>query len=192
MVRLFQLHSAAHLSRNTMHPVEADIREWSQNFLEVPSEALGGLAPCPYARTAFLNDKVKFSINTGVGGLSLEVSAFKNNDYDIVIWADETLPEVGYLDGFCDAINRTMAASDMHLMMFHPDYPADDAGLDFLVDHSVSEDSDLTYCMVFVQNLSKVDDASVYLEKTGYYSYFPEDVHNELVLERRKLRYGNG
>lgn len=175
-----------------MHPVEADIREWSQNFLEVPSEALGGLAPCPYARTAFLNDKVKFSINTGVGGLSLEVSSFQKHDYDIVIWADETLPEVGYLDGFCDAINKTMAASDMHLMMFHPDYPADDAGLDFLVDHSVSEDSDLTYCMVFVQNLSKVDDASVCLEKTGYYEYFPEDVHNELVLERRKLRYGNG
>jgi len=175
-----------------MHPVEADIREWSQSFLEVPSEALGGLAPCPYARTAFLNDKVKFSINTGVGGLSLEVSAFQKHDYDIVIWADETLPEVGYLDGFCDAINKTMASSDMHLMMFHPDYPADDAGLDFLVDHSVSEASDLTYCMVFVQNLSKVDDASVCLEKTGYYSYFPEDVHNELVLERRKLRYGDG
>ena len=42
-----------------MHPIEADIRNWSKNFLEVPSDKLNGLPPCPYAKDAWLKNKVK-------------------------------------------------------------------------------------------------------------------------------------
>jgi hypothetical protein len=78
---------------------------------------------------------------------------------------------------------------DLHLMVFHPDYDATEAGLEFLVDEGVTDDS-LSYCMVFVQKLSKLDDASVYLEKSGYYKHFPDDVYDSLVLHRRRLRNG--
>ena len=49
-----------------MHHVERDIRNWSHNFLEVPNEKLNGLPPCPYAKQAWLDNKVTFSINTGI------------------------------------------------------------------------------------------------------------------------------
>jgi hypothetical protein len=94
-----------------------------------------------------------------------------------------------YLDGWCDGVNEAMsiAGVDMHLMVFHPDYSAEEAGLDFLVEDGVTDDT-LEYCMVFVQLLSKLDDAALSLEKSGYYKHFPVDVFHSLVIDRRRLR----
>ena len=182
----------SHKRRKHVHPVEADIRKWSNDFLEVPNAKLNGLPPCPYARKAWADNKVVFSINTGLDGLMEEVRKFNDHDYEIVVWAEENLPDMEYLDGYCDGINElaSVAGIDLHLMVFHPDYDATEAGLDFLVDE-VTDDS-LSYCMVFVQLLSKLDDASLYLEKCDYYKHFPEDVYEALVIDRRRLRNGNG
>lgn len=175
-----------------MHPVEADIRKWSHEFLEVPNKKLNGLPPCPYAKQAWLDNKVVFSINTGLEGLIKEVTLFELHDYDIVVWANVYLPDMNYLDGYCDGINEAMsiAGKDMHLMVFHPDYDAEEAGLDFLVDEDATDDG-LVYCMVFVQRLSTLDDAALSLEKSGYYKHFPEEVYKSLVLDRRELRNGD-
>ena len=176
-----------------VHRVEADIRKWSKDFLEVPNAKLNGLPPCPYARKAWADDKVVFSINTGMEGLLEAIRKFDGHDYDIVVWAEEDLPDMEYLDGLCDGMNELMsiAGIDLHLMVFHPDYDAAEAGLDFLVDDGVTDDS-LSYCMVFVQKLSKLDDAALYLENSNYYEHFPDDVYDALVLDRRRLRNGNG
>lgn len=175
-----------------MHPVEQDIRNWSHNFLEIPNAKLNGLPPCPYAKQAWLDDKVTFSINTGIDGLISAVHHFDKHDYDIVVWAEENVIEMAYLDGFCDAMNDLLsfAGIDLHLMQFHPDYGAQEAGLEFLLQEGVS-DPDLEYCMVFVQKLSLLDNAALSLEKSGYYKHFPEDTYEALVLDRRKLRNGN-
>ena len=175
-----------------MHPIEADIRKWSHDFLEVPNKKLNGLPPCPYAKQAWLDDKVSFSINTGLEGLIKEVTIFELHDYDIVVWANQYLPNMEYLDGYCDGINEAMsiAGKDMHLMVFHPDYDAEEAGLDFLIDEGATDEG-LVYCMVFVQRLSTLDDAALSLEKSGYYEHFPEEVYKSLVLDRRELRNGS-
>jgi hypothetical protein len=175
-----------------VHPVEADIRKWSHDFLEVPNKMLNGLPPCPYAKQAWLQDQVKFSINTGLDGLTKEVADFDNHKYDIVIWASEYLLDMEYLDGWCDGVNEAMSivGQDMHLMVFHPDYDAREAGLDFLTEDDVTDD-ELVYCMVFVQRLSLLDDASLSLEKSGYYQHFPKDTYESLVVDRRRLRNGN-
>ncbi len=176
-----------------MHPVEADIRKWSHDFLEVPNDKLNGLPPCPYARKAWVDNQVKFSINTGLEGLTEEVKNFETHNYDIVVWASEELPDIEYLDGICDGMNEALsiAGIDMHLMVFHPDFDASDAGLDFLEEDGITS-SQLEYCMVFIQRLSILDDAALSLEKSGYYKHFPEDTYNALVLDRRRLRDGNG
>ena len=176
-----------------MHPVEADIRKWSHDFLEVPNDKLNGLPPCPYARKAWVDNQVKFSINTGLEGLTEEVKNFETHNYDIVVWASEELPDIEYLDGICDGMNEALsiAGIDMHLMVFHPDFNASDAGLDFLEEDGITS-SELEYCMVFIQRLSVLDDAALSLEKSGYYKHFPEDTYNALVLDRRRLRDGNG
>jgi hypothetical protein len=41
---------------------------------------------------------------------------------------------------------------------------------------------------MFIQSLSKVDDASLKLEKLGYYNVYPSDEYETLVVDRRKRR----
>ena len=173
-----------------MSDIEDEIRKWSHEFLEVPCDKLNGLPPCPYAKKAWLENKVKFSVNTGLDGLIQQIKEYDTHDFDIVIWADEEYPEMGYLDGFCDGINEALSVAgiDLHLMLFHPDYSPSEAGLHFLEEVECLEDSELDYAMVFVQRLSILDDAALSLEKSGYYTNFPEDIYQSLVLERRRLR----
>jgi hypothetical protein len=38
--------------------IEADLRSWSREVLEVPSEHLRGMPPCPYAKQAWKQDKI--------------------------------------------------------------------------------------------------------------------------------------
>ena len=175
-----------------MHPIEADIRKWSHDFLEIPNVKLNGLPPCPYARKAWAENKVTFSINTGLEGLRVAIEEFDTHDYDIVVWASEELPDMNYLDGLCDGMNEALsiAGKDMHLMVFHPDFDASDAGLDFLEDNDVTS-NELEYCMVFIQLLSVLDEAALSLEKSGYYKHFPDATYEALVLDRRRLRNAN-
>jgi hypothetical protein len=134
-----------------------------------------------------------FSVNTGLEGLRAEIQIFDSHDYDIVVWADEDMPSMEYLDGLCDGMNEALsiAGIDLHLMVFHPEFDASDAGLDFLEEDGITS-SDLEYCMVFVQRLSVLDDAALSLEKSGYYKHFPDETYEALVLDRRRLRNGNG
>ena len=170
--------------------IAEEIRQWSQEFLEVPCDKLNGLPPCPYAKKAWVENQVKFSINTGLNWLFEEIKEYSIHDFYIVIWADEEYPEMEYLDGFCDGINEALSASgvDLHLMLFHPDYSPSEAGLHFLEEVECLEDSELNYAMVFVQRLSILDDAALSLEKSGYYKHFPKDTYESLVLYRRGLR----
>ena len=74
----------------------------------------------PTQNKAWLDNKVVFSINTGVDGLAKEVADFDEHDYDIVVWASQYLPDMEYLDGWCDGVNEAMsiAGKDMHLWCF--------------------------------------------------------------------------
>ena len=73
-------------------------------------------------------------------------------------------------------------------MGFHPDYGAEDADLDFLYDHEWESAIEKEYAMMFIQSLSKVDDASLKLEKLGYYNVYPSEEYKTLVVDRRKRR----
>ena len=73
-------------------------------------------------------------------------------------------------------------------MGFHPDYGAEDADLDFLYDNDWESSVEDEYAMMFIQSLSKVDDASLQLEKMGYYSVYPKEEYETLVLDRRQRR----
>jgi hypothetical protein len=72
-------------------------------------------------------------------------------------------------------------------MVFHPDFDAVTAGLEFLDDGGITN-QELEYAMVFVQRLSTLDDAALSLEKSGYYQYFPKWIYQSLVVDRRRLR----
>jgi len=168
-----------------------DLRSWSKHVLEVPSAHLNGLPPCPYAKKAWLDNKVKV-IQVGDVLLSApEYAPLTDHQYDLVVIASFNIPDASEMEEVVQQYNDEGCADDYYFMLFHPEYGAEEADLDFLYEHDWVSGIEDEYCMIFIQKLSKVDDLSVQLEKQGYYKAFPEDEYQTLVLDRRNRRHGN-
>ena len=168
--------------------IESDLRNWSSQVLEVPNAILSGLPACPYAKEAWKQNKVKV-IETPNLGIDTICQARKfDNTYDLVVVASYTFPSPYAFTDFIEFLNDTFTKNDLHIMGFHPEYGAEDADLDFLYEHEWESALEDEYAMMFIQSLSKVDDASLKLEKLGYYNVYPSDEYETLVVDRRKRR----
>lgn len=175
-----------------MTSIEKDIRSWSKEVLEVPNEYINGLPACPFAKAAWAKNKVRVVETDAIfDGAVDEADHFFDNDAEVVVVASYSLPEVDMFWELAEILNSIYAKRDLHLMVFHPDYGAEDANLDFLYDHEWESGIEAEYCMVFIQQLSQVDEASRVLEKLGYYKAFPKEDFETLVLDRRR-RIPNG
>lgn len=168
--------------------IEDDLRNWSNQVLEVPNAVLGGLPACPYAKEAWKQNKVSV-VETANLGIETICQARKfDNTYDLVVVASYTFPSQYAFTDFIEFLNDTFTKNDLHIMGFHPEYGAEDADLDFLYEHEWESALENEYAMMFIQSLSKVDDASLKLEKLGYYNVYPSDEYQTLVVDRRKRR----
>jgi hypothetical protein len=74
----------------------------------------------------------------------------------------------------------------LHCMEFHPDYDAEDAELDFLLEATWESSIQRPYCMLFIQDLAKVVTASDKLKALGYYDAYPPDEYEALVVQRKR------
>lgn len=176
-----------------MQTIEDDLRDWSRHVLEVPSPHLKGLPPCPYAKKAWLENKVEVIETQDDIVVTAVNNAYKTlgntAPLDLVVIASYEVPTDAHaLQKSIEALNILGAKQDLYFMCFHPEYGAEEAELDFLYDTTWQSSIDQDYCMVFVQRLSNVDDKSRVLEKQGYYEAFPKEEYEQLVLQRRQLR----
>lgn len=171
--------------------IEADLRSWSREVLEVPSEHLKGMPPCPYAKQAWKQDKI-LVIESGnfEEDIARYCRDFYEFDKELIVVASYDIPDLDDLTEFTEELNRRHPS--LHCMQFHPDYGADDAELDFLTDNDWESATEQEYCMVFIQDLRLVVAASDRLEQLGYYSAYPTDEYETLVVTRkRRLTNGN-
>ena len=168
--------------------IENDIRDWSRKVLEVPNDTLGGLPACPYAQQAWKQNKVNVIETEHLGVETIIQANTFDNTYDLVVIASYYYPTPEQLNQFTILLNNMYTDKDLHIMEFHPEYGAEDADLDFLYAHEWESSIEDEYAMLFIQSLSKVDDASLRLERLGYYNVYPKDEYETLVLERRKRR----
>ena len=169
--------------------IEEDLRSWSREVLEVPNKSLNGLPACPYAREAWKQNKVRVVETDHIGiETILQANKFNNNQYELVVVASYKFPTPYQFTDFIGFLNDTYSWCDLHIMGFHPEYGAEEADLDFLYDHDWASSIEEEYAMMFIQSLSQVDDASLKLEKLGYYDVYPKEEYEALVLERRQRR----
>ena len=168
--------------------IKDDIRSWSREVLEVPNPELNGLPACPYAKQAWKQNKVNVVETDSLVETVVKEADWFDNTYDLVIVASYNFPEIDFFDTYIEYLNDTYSENDLHIMGFHPDYGAEDADLDFLYNNDWESSIEGEYAMMFIQSLSKVDDASLQLEKMGYYNVYPEEEYKALVLERRQRR----
>jgi hypothetical protein len=157
--------------------VTADIESWIENFVEVPHPALGGWAPCPYARQARLNrdfevrlglapihDMIKISKN-GLGGKSVVVVAYDPAHYTHEDFSREL-----------DTANREFLLPNNLLAL--EDHPRDPE-----IVNGVSMNQG-TYALALVQNLSDLNQKAQLVARKGFYDTWPQE-YLEILFRHR-------
>ena len=176
-----------------------EIRQWSAEALEKPSPYFQNLPPCPYARSAWLNNKVAIIFNKEPSYQVLYSCISRFDDvFDLAIIVNTKPSEDAelfhsYLDQLNDVIaNGMFIDKDIWLMGFHPlDEPSD-----FVQEINFDYDVHTEYSMIFVQRLSKLQEAADKLHKKGYYDsyvgeYDASDIYQKRTELYRRLKDGD-
>jgi hypothetical protein len=161
--------------------VQADIESWIVDFVEVPHPALGGWAPCPYARKARLDrdfevrlglapihDLIKISKH-GLGGKSVIIIA-----YDPALHAYEN-----FTADLNTANEKFLLPNDLLVLEDHPADPE--------IVNGVSMNQG-TYALALVQSLSDLDEKAQLVAKKGFYDTWPEEYLQALFQHRQDPR----
>ena len=161
--------------------VQYDIEQWIETFVEVPHPALGGWAPCPYARKARLDrdfevrlglapihDLIKISKN-GLGGKSVVVIAYNPNSYTHEVFSKEL-----------DTANKEFLLPNNLLAL--EDHPGDPE-----IVNGVSMNQG-TYALALVQSLSDLNEKAHQVANKGFYDTWPDEYLTALFQHRQDPR----
>ena len=161
--------------------VQQDIESWIENFVEVPHPALGGWAPCPYARKARLDrdfevrlglapihDMIKLS-RSGLGGKSVVIVAYDPRRFDRQQFSTDL-----------DTANREfLLPNDLLVLEDHPGDPE--------IVNGVSMNQG-TYALALVQNLTDLNNKAQAIGRKGFYDTWPEEYLQGLFCHRQDPR----
>jgi hypothetical protein len=169
-----------------------EIMQWSAEALEQPSPYFNNLPPCPYARSAWMDNKVSilFKNEPSLQVLYSSISQF-DDAFDLTIIVDLNPDENSeafheYLDQLNDVISEGMFIDkDIWVMGFHPN----DEPSDFVEEVVFERDIDTAYSMIFVQRLSKLQKSADKLDKKGYYDSYDNEYQASDIYEKRQTLY---
>ena len=177
-----QLKNLDYLSSNMLdlERVQYDIERWIANFVEVPHPALGGWAPCPYARKARLDRD--FEVRVGVNPyFDLKVISQTGITTSVVIFVYESTaytPKQFHTQ--LEAANTEfLLDKDLLALEDHPDL------LELVNGVSMNQG---TYAMALVQSLSDLNQRARAMARKGFYDTWPEDYLKELFNHREDPR----
>ena len=148
------------------------IRRWIMEDLS-PVNPDSGFALCPYAKKAWLHERVKVVVCDGDlwDRVADECVNFDSNNA-LTVCIDED-PDRSYdeLEAACMAMNSyfSVTKQDLWVLVFEAEV-----------------------AIIFIQKLSELDDASQKLEKVGYYEQYDPEDYIKLILARRERRLNNG
>jgi len=164
-----------------LETVKADIERWIVDFVEVPHTALGGWAPCPYARKARLDcdfdvrlglapihDLIKIG-KTGLGGKSVVIIAYDANE--------TSFEELNYAVDLC---NREFLVPNDLLAL--EDHPADPEVVNGVVMNQG------TYALALVQGLSDLNAKARAIAQKGFYTTWPDEYLTAVFQHREDPR----
>ena len=154
-----------------------DIEYWIKNFVEIPHPALGGWAPCPFARRARLDRD--FEVRVGqqpLADLAQLAQSGLNNRSVIIIAYD---PEIFAYDKFHNDLEHAnthhLLPNDLIVLEDHP------AAAEIVNGISMNQG---TYALAMEQSLSKLNTAAAQMGKKGFYHVWPEEYLQVLFQHR--------
>ena len=163
-----------------INTVRYNIERWIETFVEVPHPALGGWAPCPYARKARLEQD--FDVLIGINPyFDLKVIAQTGITKSVVIFAYEsTAYTAKQFSTHLEAANvEFLLPKDLLALEDHPDLPELVNGVGM---------NQGTYALALVQSLSDLNDKARLMARKGFYNNWPEDYLQTLFNHRQDPR----
>lgn len=151
------------------------IKDWILNFLSTPQPLLNGFPPCPYARKALIDNKIKF---------------FKSSDYvndicDLFDNWDEAIDvAVCVVPDEEDSILFVSNASKINELYLSK-------GFGVLEDHIKIPElffnlsfNNGKHNIILCQRIEKLNTAAAQLLSKGYYDNWPKDMYDDVVSWR--------
>jgi len=163
-----------------LNTVRYNIERWIETFVEVPHPALGGWAPCPYARKARLDQD--FEVRIGVNPyFDLKVVSQTGIAKSVVIFAYESTAYTSeqFSTHIESANTEFLLSKDLLALEDHPDLPESVNGV------SMNQG---TYALALVQSLSDLNEKSKLIANKGFYQGWPEDYLQDLFDHRQDPR----
>jgi len=169
------------LTMLNLDTVKQDIESWIKNFVEVPHPALGGWAPCPYARKARLDQDytVRVGVNPyfdllnvardGLGGKSVVILVYDPNEFFYAQFSSDVRA----------ANQEVLVARDLLALEDHPSDPE--------IVNGVSMNQG-TYALALIQSLSDLNQKAQAMAGKGFYNTWPEDYLAGLFEHRQDPR----
>ena len=157
------------------------VKNWLENFIEVPHPALGGFPPCPYARQARLKNQVDYRLG-GDPYLDLLMLSKKGmENWEVVVYIYD--PELWGAEEFNEHIDTAnagpMKTAGLVSLSDHPDHTESQKGVCF--NHG-------TYALSIAALTKNLNDASVQLHKKGYYKGWELEYLDDLFTNRQDPR----
>ena len=158
--------------------VKQDIEKWIVDFVEVPHPALGGWAPCPYARKARLDRD--FDVRLGLAPIHdlVQTSRKGLEGKSVVIFAydpvETSFEELSYAVSVCN--KEFLLPTDLLALEDHPADPEIVNGIAM---------NQGTYALALVQNLTDLNEKARLVAKAGFYDSWPEE-YLEMLFKHRK------
>ena len=164
-----------------LETVTHDIEQWIVNFVEVPHPALGGWAPCPYARSARI--KKSYDVRIGVDPyFDLKNQArWGMGDREVIIYVyDPVAWPYGIFSGSLKNANHEhLLKADIIALEDHP--------TDIEMVNGVCMNQG-TYALALVQSLSDLDARAQTMAEKGFYHNWPEEYLAGLFEHRKDPR----
>lgn len=185
------------ISQKTKDLIKKEVRLWSEKFLEVPNIHLNNMPACPFAKKAWLENKVDIQYrdpNLGyTRNLHQHVKKINFAEKEILIFCDIFFKEYSLnkyqkiIDNFNDQYNK----KDIYFLGFHPKNPPTEEDQEFLLnptgDVSDLPHSTIDFSMMLIQKFSQLYKASDRLKRMGYYDKWPQEYYDDVVLSRQNL-----
>lgn len=164
-----------------LNTVTADINRWIETFVEVPHPALGGWAPCPYARQARLNQEYDIRIGSSPGYDLVTLSQTKPGNKKVVVLVyDPAEITAGDLEFYTNYYNRLwLTGQDLVALTDHPGDP------EILNDVVLNQGQ---YALLLVQSLTELNEKAQLLGSKGFYRDWPEDYARAVFAHRKDPR----
>lgn len=157
--------------------VQYNIERWIETFVEVPHPALGGWAPCPYARKARLDRD--FEVRLGKDPY-WDSSELVNNGLSksVIIYAYNS--DLWSHDEFAYKIDQ----ANVHWLLPNNFLALEDHPADLEIVNGVCMNQG-TYALMLVQSLSDLNEKAQLVANKGFYDKWPRD-YLEILFKNRK------